>query len=52
MPADILLYLKENCNAVDVIRKQKEYMDYIGGIIYGKEKNWNKKRIFRKSIKW
>lgn len=39
MPADILLYLKENCNAVDVIRKQKEYMDYIGGIIYGKEKN-------------
>lgn len=39
MLADILLYLKENSNVVEVIREQKEYKDYIGGIIYGKEKN-------------
>ena len=39
MPADILLYLKEKSNAIENIRKQKEYKDYIGGIIYGKEKN-------------
>ena len=33
MPADILVYLKENTNSIGIIRNLKEYKKFIGGII-------------------
>lgn len=33
MPADILIYFKKNANAIESIRKEKDYKDFIGGII-------------------
>jgi len=52
IPADILFYLANNQETIDIIRKQEDYKEVIGEMINGKEKNWNKKRIFRKNIKW
>lgn len=39
IPADILIYLKNNKDAIENVRNQEEYKKTIGGIINGKEEN-------------
>ena len=39
IPADILFYLANNQETIDIIRKQEDYKEVIGEMINGKEKN-------------